>query len=307
MGRFIDSIRNRWVYGGMLTRLVLINVGVFLLLRIAVIIITLAGGNAELAIMQWIELPSLPYQLLIRPWTLLTYMFAHYSILHILFNMLWLWWFGQMFLVLGTPRQLVALYIYGGIGGAILYMTAFACLPYFAGVHGMMLGASASVLAIVVATAWRMPEYKVGLLFLGEVSIKWIAGFTVLLSLLRITGENAGGNIAHIGGALVGMAYGLCMMKGVDITRPLNRLIDGVVNAGKSVSAPKVKKPRAERYKGDSQRVGGERTTSMGQGGLTRDDQDRMNAILDKIKKSGYSALTAEERRILFDVSKRVK
>ncbi|MDE7406892.1 MAG: rhomboid family intramembrane serine protease [Muribaculaceae bacterium] len=298
-------MKERWKFGGMLTRLIMINVGVFLVLSLTAVIITLSGGNAESILIQWVELPSDLHVLAMRPWTLFTYMFAHSSIWHILFNMLWLWWFGQLFLTIGTQRELVALYIYGGLGGALLYLIAYATMPYFNDVHGMMLGASASVLAIVVATAWRMPDYKVGLLFIGAVAIKWIAGVAVLLSLLNVTGENAGGNIAHIGGALVGMIYGVAMNRGVDITSPLNKLIDTIVNAVRKIGTKQ--STATPRYHRSAAGSTGTTYAETSRSGLTREDQDRMNDILDKIKKSGYAALTSEERRILFDVSKRVK
>lgn len=163
--------------------------------------------------------------------------------------------------------------------------------------NAVLIGSSASVIAIVVATAWRMPEYRVGLLFIGQVALKWIAAFTVLLSLLNIPGENAGGNIAHLGGALAGMAYGIAMGRGHDITRPVNVLIDRIVDVWKRLTALKSKEsPRSIRN--DAAPRGTQSRTA---------DRADMDSILDKIKKSGYSSLTADERKRLFDVSRRIK
>ncbi|MDE6490744.1 MAG: rhomboid family intramembrane serine protease, partial [Muribaculaceae bacterium] len=141
-------------------------------------------------------------------------------------------------------------------------------------------------------TAWRMPDYRIGLLFIGNVALKWIAAVTVLLSLLNIPGENAGGNIAHLGGAFVGMAYGIAMARGRDITRPINMLIDGCVDVWRRLTATKINR---------AANAAGNRTA-----GRSADRVD-MDAILDKIKKSGYASLTADERQRLFDVSRKIK
>ena len=143
-------------------------------------------------------------------WTVLTYMFAHLDLLQLLFNMLWLYWFGDLFMTLGTERQMLFLYVAGGIVGALAYLL----LATVGVAHGLLLGASASILAIVVGVAWRMPNFSVNLLLLGSVAIKWIALVLVLLSVISLSGENFGGNVAHLGGALTGAIYGIIMRHG---------------------------------------------------------------------------------------------
>ena len=297
MAAFIDSLRRTYRFGSTAVKLVFINVGVFLLLRIASLILTLSGVDVQTHLLQWIELPSSLYGVAMRPWTVITYMFAQYEVFHMLFNVLWLYWFGALFLYCGTPRQFVALYIYGGLAGAVLYIAAFASLPYFYGSFGCLIGSSASVLAIVVATVWRMPDYKIGLLFIGDVALKWIAAITVLISLLSIPGENAGGNIAHLGGAAMGAVYGMAMGRGRDITAPFNALIDKIVNMTHRV-ADMFRHRKTAKPSGASPASGA---------GSARADEETLDIILDKIKKSGYSALTADERKRLFDVSRRMK
>lgn len=216
---------------------------------------------------------------------------------HILFNMLWLYWFGRFFLVRQYSEQAFRLSPDRRFGGAALYLAAIESVAVFPRDDAVLIGSSASVIAIVVATAWRMPEYRVGLLFIGQVALKWIAAFTVLLSLLNIPGENAGGNTAHLGGALAGMAYGIAMGRGHDITRPVNVLIDRIVDVWKRLTALKSKEsPRSIRN--DAAPRGTQSRTA---------DRADMDSILDKIKKSGYSSLTADERKRLFDVSRRIK
>lgn len=300
MARFIDELSMRWRTGDILTRLIFVNVAVFIVLRMVAIIITLSGGDADSIWIKWFELPSDLLELFHRPWTVVTYMFTQYGVFHLLFNILWLYWFGRFFLYGNTPKQLFALYIYGGLGGAVLYLAAFNCMPYFEHSHGLLLGSSASVLAIVVATAWRMPDFRVGVIFIGDIALKWIAIVIVLFSLLNVSGENAGGNIAHIGGALMGMAYGYFMNRGRDISVWFNNALDSVVNYCKH---PFIIRSRDKKGQSDNQ-YGSNRQQS---GGISPEENASLDMILDKIKKSGYASLSADERQRLFRASSKLK
>lgn len=289
MGDFFNTIRLRYNAGSMLMKLIYINIGVFLLLRIVALVILLSGGNTD----SWLhlfEVPSSPALLLLKPWTIFTYMFAQYGILHLLFNMAWLYWFGKIFLFTGTPKQMLALYLYGGIAGALLFIAAYNTLPYFHGSASWMIGSSASVIAIVTATAIQHPNYRIGLLLLGEIPLKWIAIATIGISILSIPDGNAGGNIAHIGGAIIGAIYGMMLNQGTDITRPLNNAIDHIANILKGTYI-KQRNRQTQKQSATPQ----------------PNDTDILDSILDKIKKSGYSSLSAEEKKRLFDVSKRIK
>ena len=124
---------------------------------------------------------------------------------------------------------MTGLYLIGGLGGALIYLLAYNLLPAFTYQRGMLLGASASIMAIMLAVAVKAPNYKVGLLFFGEVSLKWIAIILIFLDFLSIDTQNAGGHISHIGGALTGCAYALAFRKGIDITNWLNKIIDSIV------------------------------------------------------------------------------
>ncbi len=299
---FIDEIKRSYLQGSMLLRIIFINIGIFLLLHIVAIGAFLMNTTGD-EVLHWVELPSDLWLLLKRPWTLVTYMFVHYGLLHILFNMLWLYWLGRIFMEFFSAKHLTGLYLLGGWGGALLYLLATNLLPYFTSqpIVFYMMGASASVVAIVVATAVYVPDYKIGLLFLGEVSIKWIAIVTVLISLLSMEGNNVGGNIAHIGGAIVGAWFALRIKRGRDITRPLNAAIDGIVGLfnGRSWHLPKFKKPsRATTQRQEpSQSSRPNRPTDTV-------SEEELDVILGKIKKAGYDALTDEERDKLFKVSR---
>ena len=296
---FIDDIKRSYLQGSMLLRLIFINIGVFVLLHVVAITAMLFNASGDL--LQWVELPSNLKMLLSRPWTLVTYMFSHYGLMHILFNMLWLYWLGRIFMEYFSPKQLTGVYLLGGLGGAFLYLLAYNLLPYFAGSHAFLIGASASVIAIVVATAVYAPDYKIGLLFIGEVALKWVAIVTVGIAVIGLEGGNIGGNIAHIGGAIVGAWFAMRIKQGRDITRPLNACIDAIVGLfnGRSFSLPEFKRP-----KGRSKEDVPPRST----GAHRPDDlvsEEELDIILGKIKVAGYDALTDEEKDKLFKASRR--
>ena len=292
----IDDIKNSYRKGSMLLRIIYINIALFLLVRVAAAIILLFNSDPTI-VTAWVELPSNIGALIRRPWTLITYMFAHYGLLHILFNMLWLYWLGRIFLESFSAKQLSGVYVLGGLGGAALYLLAFN----LTGRYGVLIGASASVLAIVVAIAVYRPDYKIGLLFIGDVSLKWVAIVTIVIDLLSFEDGNYGGHIAHIGGALGGLAFALQIKKGKDITRPLNRLIDSIYTFCRNLFS---------KNKGQSNQRMWEPTPPTTppptpNQKAANNDEAKLDAILDKIKHSGYDALTDEEKETLFNASRR--
>ncbi len=316
MAGFIDNIRGRFAAATVPVRFVMVNVAVFVIVRVVALVCLLFAVDATPAI-ELLEMPSNPVKFVHQPWSLISYMFLHYDVMHILFNMLWLYWFGAMFHQIFGTRRFVGLYFLGGIGGALLYMLAYNVLPLFSSTEGLLLGASASVLAIVAATAVRQPDYKVGLLFFGQISLKWIAIVTIFIDVISIGSSNAGGHIAHLGGALTGAAFALADRRGTDITAWFNRAIDWIVNLTRRRPRVKVgnfhnspftrtkQQPRDDNRrqprddKQQDERDNGRRHT------MTPAEEAEMDEILKKIKLSGYSSLTAEEKRRLFEVSKR--
>ena len=308
MAGFIDNLRSRYAAATVPVRFVMVNVAVFVIVRVVALVCLLFAVDAMPAI-ELLEMPSNPVKFLHQPWSVISYMFLHYDVMHILFNMLWLYWFGAMFHQIFGTRRFVGLYFLGGIGGALLYMLAYNVLPLFSSTEGLLLGASASVLAIVAATAVRQPDYKVGLLFFGQISLKWIAIVTIFIDVISIGSSNAGGHIAHLGGALTGAAFALADRRGTDITAWFNRAIDWIVNLTRRRPRVKVgnfhnspftrtkQQPRTDKQQ--YERDNGRRNS------MTPAEEAEMDEILKKIKLSGYSSLTAEEKRRLFEVSKR--
>ena len=288
----IDDIKRTYRQGTMLMRIIYINIAVFVLLHVVALVGILINVPTQ-DLVTWVQMPSDLWRLAHTPWTPVTYMFAHYDLLHILFNMLWLYWLGRIFLEYFTPKRLSALYVLGGLGGAALYLLAMNMLPHFAGHNNFLMGASASVIAIVVAVAVWAPDYKIGLLFIGEISLKWVAIVTIGIDLLSVDAGNAGGHIAHLGGAAVGAIYATALKRGTDITRPLNACLDWLASLF------------VRRKSGVGQPVGGKAYDKRQAAASDRPTEAEIDAILDKIKRSGYTSLTNHERDVLFRASRK--
>lgn len=278
-------------------QLIYINVAVFLLTAVLSVFFMLFNRGIEGALV-WFQLPASLTRFIHQPWSLFTYMFMHADILHILFNMLWLYWFGSLFLNFFSGKHLRGLYVFGGICGGLLYILSFNIFPYFqdAVYTSVMVGASASILAIVAAVAYREPDYPLHLLFLGTVRLKYIAIGVVLIDLLLMTSSNSGGHIAHIGGALAGLWFAASLSKGIDITAWINIVIDWFVSLFN-------RKERAERKR--AKMKVGSRNKDYDYNANKKKQSDEIDRILDKLKKSGYESLTNEEKKSLFDASKR--
>ncbi|MFA9389345.1 MAG: rhomboid family intramembrane serine protease [Prolixibacteraceae bacterium] len=278
----------------MLTRIIYVNLAVFLTLRIVLVIFTLF--KVDLPLVEWLALPSNLSVLLTRPWTLITYMFLHYSFLHILFNLLWLYWFGQIFLMYFDEKKLLGTYILGGIAGGIVYILAYNLFPAFDGIEqlGMLLGASASIIAIVVAAAVYAPNLSVNLMLIssifGPIKIIWIAIASIVIYFIGITGTNAGGNLAHLGGALWGYIYMSQLKKGKDISAKFNQFVYSFKNPFKRKN-----KMHVSYRKNASQKM-----TDWEYNKKRKVEQENINVILEKIAKSGYDSLSAKEKEILF-------
>lgn len=298
MSNIITDLRQRFREGSISLQLIYINVGVFLLLTLTTVFLRLFNVEG-LSFIRYLEMPADIMQWLRQPWSVLTYMFLHADVFHLLFNMLWLYWFGQLFLYNFSAKHLRGLYLFGGIVGGLFYLLAYNLFPLFQPMvgHSMLLGASASVLAIVVASAVSMPEYRLNLLLFGAVRLKYVALIVVLTDLLFITSANAGGHIAHLGGALAGWWFVRGIHSGkYDATAWINRVLDTVV--GWFLRSPKTKKPRMKVHVGKHGK-------DYDYNARKKAQSDEIDRILDKVRQSGYDGLTAEEKRKLFDASQR--
>ena len=297
MGNFISDLKHNFQRGNIGLQLIYINVGIFVVITLVSVFLMLFNWNVTSWLL-YLELPASMSQFLVQPWSLLTYMFLHANALHLLFNMLWLYWFGQMFMSFFSARHFRGLYLLGGLLGGLLYMLAYNVFPYFTPYinESYLLGASASVLAVVVATAVREPEYQVNFMFIGAVRLKYVALIMVVTDLLFITSSNGGGHIAHLGGALAGWWFTTNLQKGKDITSWINHIFDWFQGGFKSSGS--VKKPKMKVNRGG-------KADDYDYNARKKQQSEEIDRILDKLKQSGYASLTTEEKKRLFDASKK--
>jgi membrane associated rhomboid family serine protease len=290
----IDEIKESFKKGSILTRLIYINLAVFILVNLAEAIFFLANahGNYPNFLAQF-TVPTDLATLSRKPWTPFTYMFTHKSFIHILFNILWLFWFGKIFLQYFDGKKLVGVYLLGGLSGALFFVAAYNLLPVFDQSSNMAvaLGASASVTAVVIAISVYVPNFAMNLMFIGRVKIIYIAIGMLILSTMVEFPSNPGGMLSHLGGAVLGYFYTVRYKQGKDMTRGINNLLEKLFSLFRP--RPKI---RVTHRKGE---------TDMDYNERKGDEQKEVDRILDKIAKSGYSSLSSKEKEVLFRQSKK--
>ena len=285
-----------------LSRLILINTAVYLLVKIiglfAYLFMVNHGDGVILSLIgQYMALPSDLSLIAIKPWTLFTYMFLHEEFFHLLFNMIMLYFGGLIFLEYLTPSKLLWTYLLGGLTGAIFFVLAFNIFPVFEQIRGdaVALGASASVLAIIIAIATYVPDYSIQLIFLGRIKLKYLALIFILIDVLSIQAGNPGGHIAHLGGAFWGFIYATLLRKGhnfPDFTRYFSSFDLPYFGSKRKASKFDTTRPKSGRPISDD--TYNEKRAEL---------QEEIDLILEKISRSGYSSLTKEEKDLLFKSS----
>lgn len=293
---FFDNIKQTFKNGNMVIRLIYVNSAVFLVFSLLSVIFYLFRLE-QISVTHWFSVPSNLQSLLRHFWTPITYMFYHERFFHILFNMLVLFWFGRVFLMYFSEKQLLAVYVFGGLLGALLYILAYNLLPVytlprngFVPVDGsILMGASGSIMAIILASAVRAPNMEMHLLLIGRIKLMWIAVIVVLVSVFGLRSANSGGELAHLGGALGGYLFVVFEKKGIDITRFVNSIVDFFVNIFRP--RPKIKKRQYHAQKMSPEEYNQKKAR----------DEKEIDRILDKIKTSGYESLSADEKRKLFE------
>lgn len=293
----IDDLKHQYKTGTTLVKFIFINVAVFVLVHIIGLIIYFFTGvpGSEL-VAYWLSLPADLEQLLYRPWTIITYMFLHTGFIHLAFNMLILYFGGQIFLQFLDSKKLLGTYLLGGIAGGILYILSFNLFPVFTPIvkGALALGASASVMAVLIAIAAYVPNFSVRLVLIGEVKLKYIALFYIVMDIISIPNGNAGGHLAHLGGAFFGFYFAYQLRKGKDITVGINRVLNylSALFSGKRKMKVVYKKP-------------GKTKSDMEYNAQKKANQEKIDEILDKISKSGYDSLSKDEKAILFDAGRK--
>ena len=286
-----EELKKIFFSNSVMSRLLLINTAVFLVVTVVTLFLWLFGYGGINPVVTWFAVPSDINELLVKPWTLVTYMFLHEGFFHLLINMIMLYFGSLLFLEYLSQRKLLQTYLLGGLAGALFFILAFNIFPAFDSIKAgaYALGASASVLAIFIAIATYVPDYVVHLFLFGRVKMKYIAIAFVVIDMLSIQSSNPGGHIAHLGGALWGFVYALSLRNG-----------NNLLGIFENIKIPSFgKKAKYARFN----------TTRSASGRPMNDEeyakkkaasQHEVDRILDKIARSGYASLSKEEKDLLF-------
>jgi len=312
-----DTIRRYLSYNNMITKLIVINVIIFVAVGFVRLGFFLFGGLESLSgfegsgfVKFWnnLSLSADSSFVITKPWTLVSYMFMHSGVFHILMNMLILFWFGSILRDFQGDNKVLSTYLLGGISGGLIYIVSYQLIHVHSNnIPGLgMVGASASVLAVLIAAATLTPDYRVNLLFVGPVKLKYIALVLVVLDFINLPYGNYGGHIAHLGGALYGFIFSRQLKKGVDIGAWLTKMLFTIKEAFKTSPKTKTNKKSDTKFKayygGKYQSSETKKESGTAQSIM---DQEAIDKILDKIAKSGYESLSDKEKDILFSASKK--
>lgn len=299
---FRDKIQLQYKQMGVVERLILVNVlvfVVFILLEVIAFLFQVPDFVGKLH--NWLVLPRALKEFILKPWTLLTYAFLHAGFWHIASNMIILYFSGRFFLTFFSPKRLLNYYFLGALAGGIFFLASYNIFPVFAdGRSYTLLGASASVMAVLIGVATYSPNMAIRF-FMFNIKLWWIAAFFVIKDFVMIPVENPGGHIAHLGGAALGYFYTTQLAKGRDI----GLWFEGIVDTITGMFSSKPSTPFKKVYKNKT-KPQGQRGPYQSKSNYPSNDekQKKIDAILDKISKNGYDSLTKEEKDFLFNVGR---
>ena len=267
-------------------KLIVINIVVFLVFFIT----SFLFNTSSEVLMQWFVLPEQPIEILKQPWSLLTYSFLHSGFMHILFNMIWLNFFSKFVLNLFSEKRFLTVYLLGALYGGLLFIIGYNIFPVFVSTQGYLLGASASISALMVFAATYSPNISFRF-FMVTVKLWQLAVGLFLLDLFRLgSGTNPGGMLSHIGGAVFGYMYAVQLAKGNDIGLWFEKIVASLANLFKTRKSTPFRKVHKTPKNTSKKNVTEVKDTR----------QIKIDAILDKIGKSGYDSLTKHEKDFLF-------
>lgn len=287
---FWDQLKYRFERFTIAEKIILINALCFVLPLFLKSIFFLFNQPFGL-FLNWFELSTDLNQLLFRPWTLVTYSFLHSGFFHLFWNMLLLYYSGRMFLNLFNESMFINTYFLGVLVGGIVFVLSYLIFPAFQGISPSMVGASAGVMAVFIFVCSYTPDQEVRVIFF-DVKLRYLGIAFVLLDVIQIPSGNAGGHLAHIGGAALGFIYVQQLRRGKDIGIPFSKFLNSLGSLFKR------KKPLRTVYKAKQKQPARKATSS------SVADQKQIDAILDKISKSGYESLSKEEKDFLFTAGK---
>lgn len=300
----IEDIRNNFSSGNMISRIILVNVGIYILINLIYVFDFKAATDPNSlyhSIENWFSLPSDVKILIRQPWSLLSHMFLHVGFWHLLWNMLMLYWFGRIVGDLIGDERILPIYILSGLFGGLVYIIHDLYLPGGTGGLAYAMGASAAVMALIWSAAMVSPDYNIHLLFLGPVKLKYIALALLFFDLVGSAGDiNKGGHFAHMGGAAWGILFVYLLQRGTDITSSLSNFIKRITQ--QKTRKEKIKKTSRNKFKivHKSNKTDDAKAPKAG-----FDKQEELDRILDKINAKGYEKLTPEEKDFLYNASKK--
>lgn len=297
----IQDLQHQFRHGNMITRLIIINVAVFVITALTK---AFAPSFYASSVLPYIAIPAQPLELLVKPWTIFTHMFVHSGGWHLIWNMLMLYWFGRIVGDLLNDRRIWPLYFLGAMAGAVAFILSYHLFSNVVGQYAV--GASAGVMAIIAASGAIAPDYNLRLILIGDVRLKYVVAVLIFMDVLASQGmSNAGGAFAHLGGAALGFAFVYWLREGWDVGEGVNRATAwvggwfGGRREAKVTSRPKTKMTVSHRAEVLQRRQAGKPSSDGG------DLQSRVDSILEKIKRSGFDSLTAEEKAILAEASQK--
>jgi len=286
----LKDFKQQYILGGVTEKLIYWNVILFAVPWILTGVLALFG--IKFGFVQYISLSSNPADLLWKPWTIISYAFFHAGFLHILFNLIILNFVSRLFMTYFTQKQLLSLYLLGAIFAGFIYIASYLIFPALIRQEAILIGASGAVMAILFAVAAFNPYMEIRLLLIGRVKIWHIALVYLVIDLISLSSANVGGHIAHLGGALFGYLFSSQIKNGTDITKTFSAFMDYVVNFFSGTKKTTFKK------------VHKNTTYTTPKQNPKDKSQQQIDAILDKISKSGYDSLTKEEKEFLFKAGK---
>jgi len=273
-------------------KLIAINVLVFIVNSLVPFLFGLSSNS----IVRWFELPNGILEILYQPWSIVTYSFFHGGIGHLFWNMLLIYFVGRIFLNLFDAKRFLNVYLLGVILGGLFFVLGYNVFPAFFDTTAYLIGASAGASAILIFICTYLPNQEVRVIFFN-VKLWYVGAFVVLMDLVQLPMSNSGGHLAHLGGALLGYLYASQLLKGTDIGAGFAKFMDGIVNL---FNKSERKAPMKTVYKNQ-----GPKSSASGKADYDKlTKQKKIDAILDKISKSGYESLSKSEKDFLFQAGK---
>ncbi len=285
----ITELQEKYKNFNLAEKLIAINVVVFIVVGIVSFLFQTQ------CISEWFALDASFSETLFKPWSILSYAFLHHSFAHLFFNMLMLYYVGKMFLPVFNPKLFLNVYLLGAIVGGLCYLLVYSLFPVFVNAISFLVGASAAVSAILIFFCASFPNQEVSVLSF-KIKLWHVGVFFVGFDILMLLSSNTGGHIAHLGGALLGYVYAKQYVKGNDIGKGFEKVMDACVGWFQKSKQPKMKTV----YKTRRERNATHKTVYQ----KNKTHQAQINSILDKISKSGYDSLTKEEKAFLFQSGK---